>query len=1023
METASGQNITSTKLENPFPGLRPFHPKEAHLFFGRDGQSEEILANLSANRFAAILGASGSGKSSLIYCGLLPILYGGFLHNGRSRWRIAISRPGAGPIANLAQSLAETFAEKSKDDSEVEADGLINQAVLRRSADGIANVLNQYGITSDENVLILVDQFEELFRYQYSGKESDALDKVEHFINLLVNVVKQKEVPVYVVITMRSDFIGDCSPFQQFTRLINDSHYLIPRMTREDFRKAITGPVAVGGGKISDQLVQLLLNEMGNNPDHLPILQHALMRTWDFWINHSDTSQPMSIVEYEAIGRLERALSNHANEAFDELTLEQKRICEVIFKSLTEKGADNRGIRRPTSVVDLAAIAETTADEVIKVVEIFRMRGRTFLTPSPAVELSDNILVDISHESLMRVWDKLKVWVDDESAAVKMYLRLAESADMYSEGKTSLWGPPDLQLAINWREKQTPTLAWAVRYHPAFERTMVYLKTSEEEYIAEEENKIRLQKRAIRRSRIVALILGTAGMISIGLGILALIQRQDALNASKKALEQEQLAVKEKEEADKQRNIAQDKEREALEQKEKADENFKQAEIERQNALRNLNEAERQRRIATQREKEAQDQRVLAELNEKLALEQQDLAEKAKAEAEQRRMISIAQSMAVKSQQLRVDTLLKGLLAFQALAFNNEYSGVSYNPDIYKAIYLSTKFFKGDRFNIFAGHTSLLRTIIHSSNRLYSSGSDGQLISWDLTSKQSEILLSNLPIVKKISTWDNNIVGIDNNGFFLFEPQSKAVTTQSFVPLDIKDYFITPNNKFILVFNQFINVTDGYKQQGKEIYRTSARINATKYNPQNNTLYIALSDGTIFTIKDPESGNPQAKLFANVPESNWGEMGCSPDLDLVAAGFGNVQGAVYMWKCSTGQQVNILRGHNAKITGIAFSDNKMYMATASYDGTVRLWHLDDLNTLPIVFDDHESWVTAITFTNDSKYVVSGEKNGNIRVFPVDVNTLIDDYCQFLTRSLTREEWNAYVGEDIPYNPKACEGKK
>ncbi|HOP04736.1 MAG TPA: hypothetical protein PL017_08625 [Tenuifilaceae bacterium] len=1018
MDSTSGQNTTATRLQNPFPGLRPFHPKEAHLFFGREGQSDEILRNLSGNKFSAILGASGSGKSSLIYCGLLPILYGGFLHNGRSKWRIAISRPGSSPIQNLAQSIADAFA-KSKDQKDIDADAFINQAVLRRSSDGISNVLNQYGVANDENILILVDQFEELFRYQYSGKEADALDKVDHFINLLVNIVKQQELPVYVVITMRSDFIGDCSPFQQFTRLINDSHYLIPRMTRDDFRKAITGPVAVGGGKISEQLVQLLLNEMGNNPDHLPILQHALMRTWDYWINHGDTNHPMGIVEYEAIGRLERALSNHANEAYDELSVEQKRVCEVVFKSLTEKGADNRGIRRPTSVKELAAIAESNSQEVINVAEVFRMRGRTFLTPAPHILLNEDSLIDISHESLMRVWDKLKVWVDDESSAVKMYLRLAESADMYSEGKTSLWGPPDLQLAINWREKQNPNLAWAVRYHPAFERTMVYLRTSEEEYIAEEENKIRLQKRAIRRSRIVALVLGTAGLIAIGLGILALIQRQDALKAQNEAVAAQKDAIKQKEEADVQRNIAQDKEKEALEQKELANKNFKEAEVARQNALRNLNEADRQRKIATQKSIEAQEQQKKAEENAQRALEEQKRAEQASLEAERRRMLSIAQSMAVKSQQLRVDTVLKGLLAYQGFVFNTEYEGTPYNPDVYKALYASVRYFKGSDFNVYKGHSSLVRTFLFQNGTLLSSGSDGKLLQWNLETKQNDTVMTNLQIVKKIIDLEGGIVGISNNGFFEFSLENKNLKEHSLSPLDIKDFFITEEGRFIMVFNQSISIADSYTQNGSEIYKSDVRINTTRYSKNLKTLFVALNDGKIIKISNPGSDNMEVKQLANIPESNWGEIAYFHERNLLAAGFGNFQGAVYLWNMKTGEQVNVLRGHNAKITGISFSSDGKYMATASYDGSVRLWHVDDLNTLPIVFDEHTSWVTSVAFTPDNKYIISGEKDGDIRKFPVDVNFLIEDYCQYLTRALTREEWNNYVGEDIEYKPKSC----
>ena len=1018
MDTVSNHDILTDKYQNPFPGLRPFNPNEAHLFFGRDGQSEEILQNLSNNRFSAVLGASGSGKSSLIYCGLLPVLQGGFLHNGRSKWRIVITRPGTDPTSNLSLSIANAFSEGSSEE-EIEADALINQALLRRSSAGISNVVNQYGVKDDENVLILVDQFEELFRYQYSGKDTDALDKVDHFVNLLVNIIKQQELPVYVVITMRSDFIGDCSPFQHFTKLINDSHYLIPRMTRDDFRLAITGPVAVGGGKISDQLVQLLLNEMGNNPDHLPILQHALMRTWDYWLNTSDTSQPMGITEYEAIGRLERALSNHANEAYYELILDEKRICEVVFKSLTEKGADNRGIRRPTSVAELATIAECTPKEVVKVVEVFRKKGRTFLTPSPEVTLTNNSIVDISHESLMRVWDKLKIWVEEESNAVKMYIRLAESADLYSEGKANLWGPPDLQLAISWREKQNPNLAWGTRYHQAFERTMVYLRTSEEEYIAEEENKIRLQKRALRRSRIFALVLGTAGMVSIGLGILALIQRQDAIQKGNEAIEQRNMAQEERQRAEEQRILAEQSEKDAREQQERAEESQRQAELERRNAERNAIEADRQRRIAAQREQEAQVQRSLAQASEKEALEQQRIAEAARQEAEQRRMLSIAQSMAVKSQQMRVDTLQKGLLAYQAYHFNNSFGGVHYNPDIFKALYSGLSFFKGVNHNVFQQHTSMVRTTLQKSNLLYSSGSDGVLNTLDINSLDGQVTADNLSIVRKIIEYENSIYTLSNNGIVKLGLSSG--TREEFIQRspEIKDFFITTEGKFILIFDQSLSISEGFNKAFVELYKSDSRINTAFFHQKNKVLLLAKANGRIVSVGIDGAQASIQKVIANVPESNWGAIAYNPHKQILAGGFGNNQGAIYLWNLETGQQLSVLRGHIGRITSIDFSPDGKLMATASYDGTVRLWHLDDLNTLPVVFDDYESWVTTVMFSNDSKYVIAGGRYGRIRIYPVEISTMANDYCNYLTRSLSQEEWNNYVGEDIPYNPIKC----
>jgi len=210
---------------------------------------------------------------------------------------------------------------------------------------------------------------QELFRYKSSRKDLSTYNESEAFVKLLVNANKTKDVPIYIVLTMRSDFIGECSQFHELTELINDSNYLVPQMTREDFRMAVEGPVAVGGAEIEPQLVQSLLNEVGDNPDQLPILQHALMRTWDYWTEHSDTNLPISISDYEAIGKMEKALSEHANEAYDELSESEKWICESMFKTITEKGNDNRGIRHPTSIRNIASIAQADIEDVIRVVD------------------------------------------------------------------------------------------------------------------------------------------------------------------------------------------------------------------------------------------------------------------------------------------------------------------------------------------------------------------------------------------------------------------------------------------------------------------------------------------------------------------------------------------------------------------------------------------------------------------------------------------------------------------------------
>src|SRR5256885_3226505 len=150
---------------NPFPGLRPFDFEESHLFFGRDGQSEQLISKLGRTRFLAVVGTSGSGKSSLVRAGLLPTLLGGFMTSAGSDWRIAIMRPGSDPIGNLAQALNACDVFGSDIDENAAIQTAIAEATLRRGNLGLVDAVRQAAMPENENLLVVVDQFEEIFRF------------------------------------------------------------------------------------------------------------------------------------------------------------------------------------------------------------------------------------------------------------------------------------------------------------------------------------------------------------------------------------------------------------------------------------------------------------------------------------------------------------------------------------------------------------------------------------------------------------------------------------------------------------------------------------------------------------------------------------------------------------------------------------------------------------------------------------------------------------------------------------------
>jgi len=594
-------------IKNPFPGLRPFETDEDHLFFGRDDQSDEILKRLRCNRFVAVVGTSGSGKSSLIKAGLLPSLHGGFMVKAGSRWRIAVFRPGDRPIHNMAVALSTPGV--LGDGSESSATNLITvETTLRRSGLGLIETVRQARMPAQENLLIVVDQFEELFRFK-SNQETEALERrAAAFVKLLIEAAKCDEVPIYIVITMRSDFLGHCARFRELPDLINEGLYLIPLMSRVQHREAIEGPVAVAGAHISPALVNRLLNDIGEDPEQLPIMQHALMRTWEHWANNHDEGQPLDLRQYEAVGSMAEALSLHADEAYNELSKEHQELAQTIFRVLTEKRPGNPGVRRPTRVAELCAITEANEADVITVVENFRRSGRSFLMPPPQVELNADSLIDISHESLISGWKRLRGWVENEALSAAIYRRVADTAELYYRNEAGLWRDPDLKVALGWQEKARPNKAWGEHYHSGFEAAINFLKESKqavEDRLAEREKQ---RRRALRRTRVTATALFVLALATTTFGFVA-------WKKSRYATDQATLA-------EKQKGVAQRAEKEAQDAKTDAERRRLDAEIAR-------TDAENARQIAQEKAAEAQRNlvaanaaRQVAEAAERNALEQ-----------------------------------------------------------------------------------------------------------------------------------------------------------------------------------------------------------------------------------------------------------------------------------------------------------------------------------------------------------------------------------------------------------------
>jgi energy-coupling factor transporter ATP-binding protein EcfA2 len=446
--------------DNPFIGLRPFGAADADVFFGREAQVAKLLERLRDTRFVATVGASGCGKSSLVLAGLIPALLRGELERAGPSWRVATLRPGTAPLDALATVLARTqvLGEQSDDPAQQRAQML---RALRGSERGLVALVSQARLRADENVLVVVDQFEEIFRYASAADPAAQAREADAFVKLLLTAAGGTDLPVYVALTMRAEFVGDCARFRGLPEAINRSVFLVPRLTREEMQRSIEEPVRRQNERIAPQLVARLLDDVGSDADQLPVLEHALMRTWDAWERDHAAGEPLDVRHYEAIGTMSGALSKHANAIYDGLEPRLRPVAERLFRCLTAQGNDGHGIRRPTPFGAVCAITGAQPADVERVFRVYAAPGVSFLSASGPLS-NPNSTLDVTHESLTRLWDRLRAWVDDEAESGRTYRKLVADAT----NKRAHWIDPELAVGKAWLAKNRASInpAWAARY-------------------------------------------------------------------------------------------------------------------------------------------------------------------------------------------------------------------------------------------------------------------------------------------------------------------------------------------------------------------------------------------------------------------------------------------------------------------------------------------------------------------------------------------------------------------------------
>lgn len=979
---------------NPFPGLRAFRPDEGHLFFGRMESTLKVTSRLKETGFVAVIGASGSGKSSLVLSGVIPAL---LKENAEAKkaWSYVVFRPDHNSVDRLAAELSALSAGAGFTQLSVTSVA----ASLRNRSEGLTDVVKKIRKNLRQQIVIVIDQFEELFRYSSPPGKEDPEDDATDFIDLLVNASHRTDEGLYIILTIRSEYVSECSRFSSLTNLMNSSSYLLPQISLDALTSVIEDPVRVSGASIDRSLVKAILSDLTDRPGQLPVLQHLLMRLWNQWSRSGDMSRPVGIADYEAVGRLKGAISQHAGQALESLDERHRYVASRIFRTITARTDDGRELRRPERIISISRQTGCTIEEIIQVAEVFRSPEYSFITPSKEVPLTADSVLDLTHESIIRLWSMLRKWMDDEGASRKLYLQLARAAEHYQEGTGKLWSAPDLLLAVRWREENNPTLAWAEKIDPAFERTMLFLRNSEEEYAVREEYHRKTGTERIRRSRLIAGILGLMALITlIALGTVYSLRT--------KAEKQRSVALQMKDEALAFSDLLSDSLNSLQDTLKTAS---MQADLERANALTSVT------RAAEAEEKAAEAERTAMEsVSEKAA------AVAAALEESRRKMLAVATSLSVRSLNYSGDKDLQILLARQAYIFNDRYSGTEDDPDLFLALYDVGKRYGDSYYSRFFDEGVEVTAMAEDQARhyVYTADSEGRVLRWrnDNTAWIQRMIWSGDKIIK--------VMTVSPDASWL----ACGTETTEIVMIPLSDDSIGYSMKgsggsvTSLMFSAgndrlWSSLSDGTVSEWDLASRRErvaglypAGIAALEMSADHTMMAALTQEGKVLLW---ETAAPDEQFVIESSNSRFTAHKFLPWDNMLATGDG--EGRMQIWN-TTGRNVqHSAEGHLSAIRCIACNHHDEQIATADESGEIRLWSGSDLSQPPVVISDSDKDIVSMTFTDQGNAFLTAA-GSTVTRRPAHVRCMTDGLCDKVTRNLSELEWDAFVGRDIEYEP-------
>ncbi len=962
-------------LSNPYKGLRAFQEADAGDFFGREKFINRLIERLKKNdqsaRFISVIGPSGSGKSSVVKAGLIPRLRRDTIPNS-SDWFYVEMTPGDEPLEALETALLRVAVNPPENLREQ----------LRTDENGLTRVVNRILPGHTSPLVLVIDQFEEAFT------QAENEDERAHFLKIILNALGDASSRLRVITTLRADFYDRPLLYPEFGELMRESTEVILPLNRDELEKAIIEPAEKAGLGLEVGLVTAIVADVEKEPGSLPLLQYALTELFE-----RRDGRWLTLQAYKDIGGVSGALARRADELYAMLDKNGKRAAQQMFLRLVTITEGAEDTRRRAQQSELLALQgdEKTMQDIIDLFGKFRLLtfDRDQTTRSPTIE--------VAHEALIRQWQLLRGWLQDNRENLLIQRRLTTAAEeWFNSGKDDSYlasGTRLDQFEIWSKETELALTGDEFTYLDASLAERVQRRAAEEARKAKE---AALERRSRNFLRALAVVLAIATIGALGLSAFAFNQSQVA------------------------------------------DQNASTATVAQGEALIQADNAATAAAVAIANENEAHSlafssgaQLALDNNNTDLAIllalqaneigtpnvqTQRTLAEAAYAPGTRRvfsghtdRVTSVAYSpdgktaiSGARDNSAILWDIATGQILYRLEGHTDWVWSVAFSPDGKTALTASQDktlilwdLGTGKAIRTFEGHTDAVRSVAFSSNgtQALSGSADSTLILWDVaTGEAIRIFQNNSPIYTvafsksgftAISGGKDGVVTLWNvqsgDALIRFGADGTGHTSEvwSIAYTADEQGIISASDDSTLILWSFES-----PQPVRRFVGHSSRVTSVTLSPDGKTMASGSEDNFIITW-DIATGTILHRFIGHT--SLVYAVAYSPDgLHLLSGAWDNT---LRLWDLENGAQVQNYQAHTAPVLGVAYSPDGKSAISASADNSLIVWNLQTGSQLHHL-EGHTAEVNAVAFSPDGKSAISASTDTSLILWNLETGEMI-----------------------------------